>query len=328
MKLLTKLKNGLVLLLDILISSMLWVLIRPLLFLFKKFFSKKIYTKINFVLISIVNYVFFYNKIHLNKLKKSLFDMRYFRDNYDREGLNLYTSMLDSDSLFRGKRILDVGCGVGGKDFEILQYDPVSVTGVDLSARNIEFAKELITSKNSKVLRFLNIDLMTIKEVSAFDTIVSYTVFEHIDKKIILEILNKMSALITEEGNILIVFNHFNDRFGSHLKEYIYHPWPQALFDEDQIFSFWNKQLTDDINITKDSYFPKDYMHGTDEHNSDCFMNLNKIDSAQFLNIIEASGLRVVKKWHYSRPSILNIAPFTNSKYLEGSAVYLLKKNQ
>lgn len=325
-KILSKIKNAIMDLFDLLISLFLWIILKPLLISSKYLFSYKVYIEINFMLIKLTNILFFYNQLKLKQLVREQYNLRKFRDSYDRGGLELYFKILNSEVLFKNKYILDLGCGVGGKDFEILKYNPKKIIGIDLSSRNIKYAKELINKKDKSKLEFLKKDIFTFENKETFDTIISFTVFEHIDKNLLLSILNKIGKIIKGDGNILIVYNHFNDKFGSHLKEYIYHPWPQSIFEEKILFDYWNKKLDNDSNLTKDSYFPKLYRHGTQSHNSDCFMNLNKFSIKEFEEVIKKSDLKLIERYHYSKSILLKILPFLPKKYLEGSALYYLKK--
>lgn len=305
----------------------LYVILRWIVILTQYFLTDSQYKTLCFKLIEFCNKHFHENEKILSEFRENvIYDMRVMRDKYDHSGMELYFNLVKPEELVTGKNVLDLGCGVGGKCEEFLKYSPVKVLGIDLSQRNIDYAKELINNSNRSVLDFQSIDLMDFEDRSQFDSIVSYTVFEHIDRKIMIKILNKMASVLNEKGNILIVFNHFNDRFGSHLKEYIFHPWPQTIFSESVIFDYWNTQLQNDPKVTSDSYFPKDYNHGTDGHNSDCYMNLNKISIQEFEEMILNSNLKLVQRFNYSRSPLLEKYPFLPKKYLEGSAVYHLTK--
>lgn len=324
----SKIRNLITEILNPIISLVLWIILKPILILLKALFPNKIYKIINFKLIEITNIIFYYNQLRINKLVREQYNLREFRDSYDREGLNVYFKILRPEVLFKNKYVLDVGCGVGGKDFEILKYNPKKIFGIDLSSRNIKYAQELINKNNKDKLVFLKKDIFKFRDQGMFDTIISYTTFEHIDKQFLLPILNKMYKIIKNDGNILIVFNHYNDQFGTHLKEYIYHPWPQTIFKEEILFEYWNKKLKSDPKLTTDSYFPESYKHGAEEHNSDCFMNLNKLSIKEFQALIKMSNLKLIRRYDYSKSFILKLFPFFPKRYLEGSSLYYLKKDE
>ena len=319
-----KLINGLYV---VIATFLLFIVLKPFILIVNTIFSKDTYENFVLFLIKSTNYFFVlqrYNSIEGNKYK---YDIRKYRDVYDRQGTELFFRFLSPEKIIKNKSILDVGCGVGGKDLELLRYNPKNITGIDLSSRNIKFANELINKSNENILRFLNTDLFNLEENNIFDTILSYTVFEHIDKRMLLPILNKMYSLLKPNGYVVIVFNHYDDKYGMHLKEYIYHPWPQIIFEEQLLYKYWNMQFNNDKNINENSYFPIEYNHGIQNHNMDCFMNLNKVTVNEFEKIIKRTGFVLYKNHFYSKSILLKIFPFLPNKYLIGSVVYNLKKN-
>lgn len=310
----------------ILLTFLNFIIFRPLTFV-AQIFPEQTKNKFNDRLIRLINKMFGFQKKLMVETQTIKYDIRKYRDTYDRVGMDLYTRNVDPEILFKDKLVLDLGCGVGGKDLEMLKFDPKLVYGIDLSDRNIGYAKEIINNTNENNLKFEHIDLFDLDQNSMqFDTIVSYTVFEHIDKHLLLPILNKSYELLNSGGYMLIVFNHYNDKFGSHLKEYVHFPWPQIIFEEDQLFRFWNKSLLTDPNITEDSYFPKSYVHGIGSHNEDCFMNLNKVSIEEFKDIILQTKFMLEKVDLYSEFELLKKYKILPKKYLRGSAVYVLKK--
>jgi 2-polyprenyl-3-methyl-5-hydroxy-6-metoxy-1,4-benzoquinol methylase len=310
---------------DITVAIILCLCLKPLI---KAMGKRKGYENIYFSLISFSNLFYPHYLIRQKKMKLTKSNARFYRDNYDHKGLKLYSYLLPPKILFNQKCVLDFGCGLGGKTFAILKHKPKKIIGIDLSKRNIKLAKELINSKNKKHISFFNKNLFDFQKNKQFNTILSFTVFEHIDRNLLLLVLNKMYDLLKDNGIVIIVLNHYNDKFGMHLKEYIYHPWPQTLFEEKILFKFWDKEFKNDKNITKNSYFPIEYNHGLDGHNSDCFMNLNKVSIIEFENIIRKSNLKYLKKDLYSKSFLLKIFPFLPKKYLIGSAIYYLVKSK
>jgi len=296
----------------------------PLVKLTKLILPKNIHQKLSTALIPITDLFFLPEKKQLNTLRAIKYDLRRYRDTYDRLGLELYFKVLDPKTLFHQKVVLDFGCGVGGKCLEILKFHPKKLTGIDLSKRNIAYAQELTDRQNKKILSFRHLDIGLLPSTSKYDTVVSYTVFEHIPKDEIVSILNHFHRLLRPSGHAVIVFNHYQDRYGSHLKEYIYHPWPQLLFDEQDLNLYWNQKLREDKNITPNSYFPVEYLHGFEKSNHDCYMNLNRLSKNDFLTLIKGSKMTCQRLYPYSTPSLPFKPPLFPKECFEGSFVYLL----
>jgi SAM-dependent methyltransferase len=309
----------------LLINFLLILTVKPFLRVLKQIVDIYSYEKFSYSLLEFTNYLFPQYAEKSKSANKEKYDIRVFRDTYDRRGMDLYFKYFSPEETVKNKSVLDFGCGVGGKDAEFLKYEPKKIVGIDLSARNLKYAKELINEENKEKLFFYKKDINSEKE--KFDLIVSFTVFEHIDKELLQEIVNQMYRVLSIGGVAIIVFNHFKDKFGTHTSEYIYNPWPQMVFEDSIIYGYWNKKLKEDKNVTVDSYFPPEYKHGIGEHNTDCFMNLNQVTIEEFERIIQSTKFKYERKYLYRQSFLCKLIPFICSDYLKGSAIYFLKKD-
>jgi SAM-dependent methyltransferase len=79
----------------------------------------------------------------------------------------------------RGKRVLDVGCGVGYGSYYLATHGVAEVVGVDLSAEAIAYARRHYRHPN---LTYLCADALSLPDaLGPFDVVVAYEVFEHVD---------------------------------------------------------------------------------------------------------------------------------------------------
>jgi 2-polyprenyl-3-methyl-5-hydroxy-6-metoxy-1,4-benzoquinol methylase len=301
----------------VIISVLFFLFLKPFIYFFRDY-------KFSFYILSFINHFYFLEKFKQKKSKK-MYDLRLYRDTYDKNGYELYFLKYDSINLIKNKIILDFGCGVGRKSYELLKFKPKKIVGIDLSERNISYANELINKNNKKILSYHNKNIFSINE--KFDTILSFTVFEHVNKNDLKPILNKMYELLNRNGKIIIVFNHYNAKYGLHLNHYIFHPWPQTLFEENFLFKYWNFRLKKDNNVNKNSYFPLDYDFSNNKK-TDCFMSLNKVSIHEFEKIIKETKFKYNGKDLYSKSFLLKLLPFLPRKYLLGNAIYYLSKNE
>jgi 2-polyprenyl-3-methyl-5-hydroxy-6-metoxy-1,4-benzoquinol methylase len=135
----------------------------------------------------------FYNKVYLKGENK------HFTIKRESASLPEIKEVLKKIS-WKGKKVLDVGCGTGLFAFSAAKKGAV-VLGVDFSVEAIEIAQSQYIHKN---LKFTTTDVGTIKE--KFDVIVSNGTLEHMDSpiktlRLLKRHLNKNGCLIITSPN-------------------------------------------------------------------------------------------------------------------------------
>jgi cyclopropane fatty-acyl-phospholipid synthase-like methyltransferase len=97
-----------------------------------------------------------------------------------------------------GDRVLELGCGGGtGETRELAaRFD---VTGVDLSERQLERARERVPGAH-----FVQDDFTAIRfETGSFDAVVSFYAFNHVPRELLAPLLARIHSWITEpEGPV------------------------------------------------------------------------------------------------------------------------------
>jgi SAM-dependent methyltransferase len=255
-------------------------------------------------------------------------DLETYWHTHDGADLGLYGIALRDPNWFVGRKILDFGCGVGRKSFELARRGAAEVLGIDASHRNIAVALRMAGAlPNLRFEETLAGD-MDPRYEGHFDDVVSFTVFEHVSD--VGGALAQIRRLLRPGGRAVIVFQHYDDRNGSHLKEFVHHPWPQLMFPEEALFDFWNRRLQAAQARGEMGYFPPGYRHGFSVHNQDCFMNLNRLTVEQFEALVPGSGLQLEDEFFYSRSPLLDrfpsLAHSAIGSNLRGSAVYVLTR--
>jgi len=102
-------------------------------------------------------------------------------------------------SLLPGKKVLDVGCGMG-RDVEYFMEEKLDVIGIDLSKKMIDEAKKRVKKGKFKVMDFTK---MSFKD-ETFDGVWSMAAFFHIPHENMTEVLKEMNRVLKKNGVIYV----------------------------------------------------------------------------------------------------------------------------
>ena len=169
------------------------------------------------------------------------------------------------DILFR-KKVLDIGCGAGGKSVYYAEKWSADVTGMDILEQYAEpseaFARKhgvdpddiLSRAPNAGSFRFVCADAanMGISDAAdtsladkSFDTIIMNDAFEHLaDPE---AVLCECGRLLKPGGRVFINFPPYGHPYGAHLSDLIGIPWVHRLFSEQDCTEAY-RQLAEDLD--------------------------------------------------------------------------------
>lgn len=108
---------------------------------------------------------------------------------------------------WRGKAVLDVGCGTGELAYLVAKKGAKKVVGIDYSKAAIDVAK---TSYQSSGLSYLCEDISKIS--GTFDVITVVGVLEHIDEP--LKLLQKLKKMLAPKGSIIVTCPNWSNPRG------------------------------------------------------------------------------------------------------------------
>ncbi len=152
-----------------------------------------------------------------------------------RWGRDLNRTYLEPAGDLKGKTILDIGCGLGGKTMSYGDCGASAVFGTDISveytAASLEYA-----SRGDFSFRwaFFTADASRLPLAdNQFDTVVANDTMEHFTDPE--EALLEMERVTKPGGAIWIFFTPYYSPLGSHLYDYIYIPWCHLLFTRRQL---------------------------------------------------------------------------------------------
>jgi SAM-dependent methyltransferase len=132
----------------------------------------------------------------------------------------------------RGRRMLDVGCGLGGKTVAYAEAG-ARVAGTDLSLEYAEQSEAYAAAHRSGAAFFVSDAAVLPIPDGAFDTVVANDAMEHFAQPE--SALREMARVVRRGGAIWIFFTPHYSPLGSHLYDYLYTPWCHLLFTRGQL---------------------------------------------------------------------------------------------
>lgn len=96
-----------------------------------------------------------------------------------------------------GKKVLDIGCGLGNSSLELLKYQPEHVLGIDISTKFINYAKRY---EQADKLHFMLQDIALPIE-GKFDVIFGRSILHHLDYQ---EVLARLYCKNLNPGGVML----------------------------------------------------------------------------------------------------------------------------
>jgi SAM-dependent methyltransferase len=151
---------------------------------------------------------------------------------WGRELVKLY---LEPAGDIGGKRVLDIGCGLGGKTVAYGEGGARETIGIDISLEHVK-ASHAFTSKADQSHHWAYIlgdaSAMPVKD-AVIDTVIANDAMEHFSDPE--GALAEIERVVTRGGAVWVFFTPHFSPLGSHLYDYIYMPWCHLLFSRRSI---------------------------------------------------------------------------------------------
>ena len=215
---------------------------------------------------------------------------------------------------FKGKKVLDAGCSLGGKTLLFSELGPEQIIGIDIDMVRLKYARENAVKKDRDI-KFIESSLDNIPFITgSLDMIMLNDVVEHIESSILKNSLMECKRVLKKGGKLFLEFPPWQSHDASHLYDYINIPWCQLIFRDITLF-----QLIKDNEDLKTLGSLNVIEH---------YRELNRITIAEFNKIISELnfGTELFKTRMIKNLNFLNYIPFLN-KYFVTRAIYILVKN-
>lgn len=191
------------------------------------------------------------------------------------------------EEIFKGKQVLDMGCGASGKSLYYISVGAAHVTGVDVvphyKPEAEAFAKEL--GYEDKFTFLLGDALNLAFPENSFDVVVMNDFMEHIyDPERALE---EAMRVLKPGGRIYVNFPPYYHPTGAHLSDVIGIPWVHMFFSEKTLIQAYK----DLVKGLPDEQERLALRFSTDDKGKETISYINKMTIARFHRILKKQNI-------------------------------------
>ncbi len=203
--------------------------------------------------------------------------------------IKFYTQVKSTDEMFRGKVVLDIGCGAAGKSLYYVSLGAKKVYGVDVVEAYAAQSAALAKQKGfADKFEFCLADAANMTfEDCFFDTIIMNDSMEHVARPE--AVLAECRRVLKPGGKLYVNFCPYHHPFGAHLSDVIGIPWVHLFFSEQTMIDAYKDLVKDKPD--GDNRLAFRFSKGEDglEHIS----YINKMTIKRFRGILNTSGFHL-----------------------------------
>ncbi len=238
-----------------------------------------------------------------------------------RVGKSILESYADRLGDLSGKRVLDIGCGLGGKTVAYAEAK-ARVTGVDLSAENIAKCSVFARARGVEAA-FAAGDAERLPFAGgSFDAVIANDSLEHFANPE--GALGELARVLAPGGSIFLFFTPWGSPLGSHLYDYIRTPWCHLIFPEWLLRELLERELA--------RRGEADPRAGAGRLMEEYHRELNKITVRRYHRILEGAANLDIAFEDLKPPKYSWLAPLARvplaGELFTGTVVGILKKRQ
>lgn len=201
--------------------------------------------------------------------------------------IKFYLDYTTTEKMFKGKTVLDVGCGAGGKSLFYASKGAEKVVGIDIVERYKEESENLAKELGISNFEFQIQDASkTTFDDNTFDTIIMNDAMEHVAEPE--SVLNEMKRILKPGGRLYVNFPPYNHPFGAHLSDVIGIPWVHLFFSDKTLISAYK-----DLVKTKPDGDDRISFRIGNDGGKEYFSYINKMTIKRFNKILSETDLKV-----------------------------------
>ena len=201
-----------------------------------------------------------------------------------------YLPKYTPETMFLGKRVLDFGCGEGGKSVYYASLGASEVVGVDIVPDYADGAKQFAEKMGyGDRFTFLLADATALPYPdNSFDTVIMNDFIEHVaDPEAAIQ---ESLRMIKPGGRIYLNFPPYYHPYGAHLSDAIGIPWVHCFFGEDSLI----RAYKDLVQPLPDGADRIRFRFSADQDGIEHITYINKMTIARFTSILKRLNITPV----------------------------------
>ena len=243
------------------------------------------------------------------------------------ETLSYYRKKYPTHRMFENKRVLDLGCGAGGKAVYYATLGAEEVIGVDILPKYEKEAMSLAKAHGvEKKFHFYCADAENLPYPdNSFDTIIMNDAMEHIKNPE--AVISECMRLLNDGGLLFINFPPYCHPYGAHLSDAINMPWVHLFFSERACIEAY----TDLVKDLPDGKERLNLRISCDSRGREYISYINKMTIKKFRRILNKLGL--TPEFYTETPlrkglTPLAKIPFTKEPFVKTVTCVINKKGE
>lgn len=188
----------------------------------------------------------------------------------------------------KGKRLLDFGCGNGTTACAVAATcEPAAVDGVDINKEHQECAslmRLMLGAELPGTLSFRTLSPGEALEKAKYDVVYSWSVFEHIDRKLLGPIIANIRESLVPNGVLFVqVAPLYYSAEGAHLGRYGLHNWEHLSLQLNKLRG----------HVLEATHIPETARKA----DWGCYETLNKITAEELVAAIAERGFKLLRRY-------------------------------
>jgi ubiquinone/menaquinone biosynthesis C-methylase UbiE len=149
-------------------------------------------------------------------------------------------------AVLRGARVLDVGCGLGGKTVWYAESGAALVAGLDVEMRHARQSRRFAAARGrSERIGILVGDAMRLPFApGSFDVVTANDSLEHFADPA--AALRELGRVLVPGGRLYLYFTPYKSPLGSHLYDHVKIPWCQLLLSRRLLYATLARAVRDE----------------------------------------------------------------------------------